>query len=36
MIYPFPSFYGGAGEAIGAYARGLGTVIDPGFEPFDV
>lgn len=33
MIYAFPTFHGGIGEAIGAYARGLVTVIDPGFDP---
>jgi pyruvate/2-oxoglutarate dehydrogenase complex dihydrolipoamide dehydrogenase (E3) component len=38
MIYAFPTFYGGFGEAVGAYGRGLSTVIDPtyhGFEVFD-
>jgi pyruvate/2-oxoglutarate dehydrogenase complex dihydrolipoamide dehydrogenase (E3) component len=38
MIYTFPTFYGGFGEAVGAYGRGLSTVIDPtyhGFEVFD-
>ncbi len=34
MIYAFPTFYGGIGEAIGAYGRGLATVIDPGYEGF--
>ena len=34
MIYAFPTFYGGIGEAVGAYGRGLGTVIDPGYEGF--
>src|SRR5215211_256179 len=29
MIYPFPTFHGGVGEAIGAYARGLQQVLDP-------
>lgn len=29
MTYPFPTFHGGIGEALGAYARGTGTVIDP-------
>jgi hypothetical protein len=33
MIYAFPTFHGGVGEAIGAYARGIGQVIEPGFEP---
>lgn len=32
MIYAFPTFYGGIGEAIGAYGRGLTTVLDPGYE----
>jgi pyruvate/2-oxoglutarate dehydrogenase complex dihydrolipoamide dehydrogenase (E3) component len=39
MIYAFPTFYGGIGEALGAYGRGLATVIDPayqGFEALDV
>lgn len=34
MIYAFPTFYGGIGEAIGAYGRGLATVIDPGYDGF--
>lgn len=34
MIYAFPTFYGAIGEAIGAYGRGLATVIDPGYEGF--
>ena len=36
MIYAFPTFYGGVGEAIGAYAHGVTTVLDPeyaGFRP---
>jgi pyruvate/2-oxoglutarate dehydrogenase complex dihydrolipoamide dehydrogenase (E3) component len=33
MIYAFPSFHGGIGEAIGGYARGLVTVLDPQTEP---
>jgi pyruvate/2-oxoglutarate dehydrogenase complex dihydrolipoamide dehydrogenase (E3) component len=32
MIYAFPTFYGAIGEAIGAYARGLTTVLDPAYE----
>jgi pyruvate/2-oxoglutarate dehydrogenase complex dihydrolipoamide dehydrogenase (E3) component len=38
MIYAFPTFHGGVGEALGAYGRGLSTVIDPeyrGFEELD-
>ena len=38
MIYAFPTFYGGIGEAVGAYGRGVTTVIDPmyrGFESLD-
>jgi pyruvate/2-oxoglutarate dehydrogenase complex dihydrolipoamide dehydrogenase (E3) component len=35
MIYAFPTFHGAVGEALGAYARGIGTVIDPSFEPGD-
>jgi pyruvate/2-oxoglutarate dehydrogenase complex dihydrolipoamide dehydrogenase (E3) component len=34
MIYAFPTFYGGVGEAVGAYGRGLGTVLDPGYRGF--
>ena len=34
MIYAFPTFYGGVGEAIGAYARALVPVLDPDAEPF--
>jgi len=33
MIYAFPTFHGGVGETIGAYARGLVTVLDPDFDP---
>jgi pyruvate/2-oxoglutarate dehydrogenase complex dihydrolipoamide dehydrogenase (E3) component len=36
MIYAFPSFYGGVGEAIGAYGRELTTVMDPGFDDVKV
>lgn len=32
-IYAFPTFYGGLGEALGAYARGLVRVIDPDAKP---
>ena len=35
MIYAFPTFYGGVGEAIGAYGRGIGQVFDPGYA-YDV
>jgi pyruvate/2-oxoglutarate dehydrogenase complex dihydrolipoamide dehydrogenase (E3) component len=31
MIYAFPTFYGGVGEALGAYARGTGKVVDPAY-----
>ncbi len=34
MIYAFPTFYGGIGEAVGAYGRGLSTVIDPSYQGF--
>ncbi|MDA1280726.1 MAG: FAD-dependent oxidoreductase, partial [Chloroflexi bacterium] len=34
MIYAYPTFYGGIGEAIGAYAKGITTVIDPDYEGF--
>lgn len=33
MIYAFPTFYGGVGEAIGAYGRGLVRVLDPDTAP---
>ena len=36
MIYAFPTFYGGIGEAMGAYGRGLSTVIDPTYQGFKV
>jgi pyruvate/2-oxoglutarate dehydrogenase complex dihydrolipoamide dehydrogenase (E3) component len=32
MTYAFPTFYGGIGEAIGAYGRGVTTVLDPGYD----
>jgi pyruvate/2-oxoglutarate dehydrogenase complex dihydrolipoamide dehydrogenase (E3) component len=35
MIYAFPTFYGGVGEALGAYGRGLVTVIDPAYHGFE-
>jgi pyruvate/2-oxoglutarate dehydrogenase complex dihydrolipoamide dehydrogenase (E3) component len=31
MIYAFPTFAGGIGEALGAYGRGVTTVLDPGY-----
>ncbi|MFP3913285.1 MAG: dihydrolipoyl dehydrogenase family protein [Actinomycetota bacterium] len=31
MTYAFPTFHGAIGEALGAYARGSGTVIDPDY-----
>ena len=31
MTYAFPTFHGGIGEALGAYARGTGKVIDPAY-----
>jgi pyruvate/2-oxoglutarate dehydrogenase complex dihydrolipoamide dehydrogenase (E3) component len=34
MIYAFPTFYGGVGEAVGAYALGVQTVLDPEYEGF--
>jgi pyruvate/2-oxoglutarate dehydrogenase complex dihydrolipoamide dehydrogenase (E3) component len=34
MIYAFPTFHGGVGEAIGAYARALVQVLDPEAELF--
>jgi pyruvate/2-oxoglutarate dehydrogenase complex dihydrolipoamide dehydrogenase (E3) component len=35
MIYAFPTFYGAIGEAVGAYGRGLATVLDPGYQGFE-
>lgn len=35
MIYAFPTFYGGVGEALGAYGRGLVTVLDPAYPGFE-
>lgn len=35
MIYAFPTFYGAIGEAVGAYGRGLATVLDPGYGGFE-
>lgn len=32
-IYAFPTFYGGIGEALGAYGRGITRVLDPGSTP---
>jgi pyruvate/2-oxoglutarate dehydrogenase complex dihydrolipoamide dehydrogenase (E3) component len=32
MIYAFPTFYGGIGEAVGAYGRGVTTVLDPEYD----
>jgi hypothetical protein len=32
MIYAFPTFHGAIGEAIGAYGRGVTTVLDPTYE----
>lgn len=33
MIYAYPTFYGGIGETIGAYARGISKVLDPDADP---
>jgi pyruvate/2-oxoglutarate dehydrogenase complex dihydrolipoamide dehydrogenase (E3) component len=32
MMYAFPSFYSTIGEAVGAYGRGVTTVLDPSYE----
>lgn len=32
MVYAFPTFHGGIGEAIGAYGRGVTTVLDPSYS----
>lgn len=34
MIYAFPTFYSAIGEAMGAYGRGLATVLDPAYQGF--
>ena len=33
MIYAFPTFYGGIGEALGSYGRGIVRVLDPDAAP---
>ncbi len=33
MIYAFPTFYGGVGEALGSYGRGVVRVMDPDTPP---
>lgn len=33
MIYGFPTFHGGVGEALGAYGRGIVRVLDPETPP---
>lgn len=32
-IYPFPTFWGAVGEALGAYGRGVARVLDPDTAP---
>jgi pyruvate/2-oxoglutarate dehydrogenase complex dihydrolipoamide dehydrogenase (E3) component len=32
MIYAFPAFYSAIGEAVGAYGRGVTTVLDPAYR----
>jgi pyruvate/2-oxoglutarate dehydrogenase complex dihydrolipoamide dehydrogenase (E3) component len=36
MIYAFPTFYGGIGETVGAYGRGLANVLDPDYDGFKI
>lgn len=36
MIYAFPTFFGGIGETVGAYGRGLATVLDPDYDGFKI
>jgi pyruvate/2-oxoglutarate dehydrogenase complex dihydrolipoamide dehydrogenase (E3) component len=36
MIYAFPTFYGGIGEAVGAYGRGLTVALDPTYQGAEV
>jgi pyruvate/2-oxoglutarate dehydrogenase complex dihydrolipoamide dehydrogenase (E3) component len=33
MIYAYPTFYGGIGETVGAYGRGIVKVLDPDAQP---
>ena len=33
MIYAYPTFYGGVGETVGAYGRGIVKVLDPDAQP---
>ena len=33
QIYAFPTFYGGVGEALGGYGRGVVRVLDPETPP---
>ncbi len=33
MIYAFPTFYGGIGESLGAFGRGITRVLDPDTAP---
>ncbi len=35
MIYAFPTFHGGVGEAVGALGRGLSSVFDPDYDGSD-
>ena len=32
MIHAFPTFHGGIGEAVGAYGRGVTTVLGPSYD----
>ncbi|MFW5760101.1 MAG: dihydrolipoyl dehydrogenase family protein [Cyclobacteriaceae bacterium] len=36
MMYAFPSFYSTIGEAVGAYGRGLMTILDPDYKGMDI
>lgn len=36
MIYAFPTFHGAVGEMVGAYGRGVTTVLDPGYRGWSV
>ena len=36
LLYAFPTFHGGIGEAVGAYGRGVGTVLDPEYRGLEV
>jgi len=36
MLYGFPGLYSAIGEALGAYGRGVTTVVDPEYQGLEV